>query len=57
MANGKDYAAFGQKQQAVDLMIKAIKESPFCPDYLEIVADIRSLIEKPTQSGTATQIK
>ncbi len=48
---GKDYAAFGQRRQAVEVMVRALKESPRCEDYDRIVAEIRKIIAEAR--GTA----
>jgi hypothetical protein len=55
---GKDYALFRQYRPAVNCMVQAIKESPRCNDYAEIVADIRRVIEEaknppPAAAGAA----
>ena len=41
---GKDYAAFRQPRNAVDVMVVALKESPRCSDYEAIVAEILKII-------------
>ncbi len=48
---GKDYDALGQKRQAVDVMMRALKESPRCDDYDRIVAEIRRVIAEGRGNG------
>ena len=48
---GKDYDAYGQKRQAVDTMLRALKESPRCDDYDRIVAEIRRVIADAKAPG------
>jgi hypothetical protein len=47
---GKDYQSFGLYRQAVDSMVAAIKESPQCENYDNIIEDIKNVIAEARSS-------